>query len=97
MSETRFTCPCCGYRTLFEPSGSNDICKVCFWEDDGVQPLDPAYPGGANEPSLMKCQENFRRIGACEERFLSPQEYKPVETWYYSAPPLMLHVTLTRL
>lgn len=70
MSVTRYTCPCCGYRTLHEPPGSYDICKVCFWEDDGVQLLDPAYPGGANKPSLMVCQENFRRVGACEERFV---------------------------
>lgn len=70
MSATRYTCPCCGYRTLHEPPGSYDICKVCFWEDDGVQLLDPAYPGGANKPSLTECQENFRRVGACEERFV---------------------------
>lgn len=69
MSVTRYTCPCCGYRSLQEPPGSYDICKVCFWEDDGVQLLDPAYRGGANKPSLMECQENFRRVGACEERF----------------------------
>ena len=43
---------------------------MCFWEDDGVQLLDPANPGGANKPSLMECQENFRRVGACEERFV---------------------------
>lgn len=70
MSVTRFTCPCCGYRTLLEPPGSYDICKVCFWEDDGVQLLDPAFPGGANKPSLIECQEKCRRIGACEERFV---------------------------
>jgi len=35
-----------------------------------VQLLDPAYRGGANKPSLMECQANFGRIGACEERFL---------------------------
>ena len=69
MTETRFTCPCCGYQTLLGPPGSYDICKVCFWEDDGVQLLDPAYQGGANRPSLMECQENLRRVGACEERF----------------------------
>lgn len=70
MSEARFTCPCCGHRTLSEPPGSHEICEVCFWEDDGVQLLDPAYRGGANGPSLMECQANFGRVGACEERFL---------------------------
>ena len=70
MSEERFTCPCCGYRTFSEPPGSYDICHVCFWGDDPVQLLDPAYRGGANGPSLMECQANYLRLGACEERFL---------------------------
>ena len=71
MSEARFTCPCCGHRTFSEPPGSYDICKVCFWEDDGVQLLDPAYQRGANGPSLMECQANYLCVGACEERFLA--------------------------
>jgi hypothetical protein len=50
--------------------GSYDICEVCFWEDDGVQLLDPAFAGGANAPSLMECQANYARVGACEERFV---------------------------
>jgi hypothetical protein len=70
MSDTRFTCPCCGNHTLSEPPGSYEICKVCFWEDDGVQLLDPAFRGGANGPSLMECQANFQRFGASEERFV---------------------------
>ncbi len=70
MSKERFTCPCCGHRTLSEQPGSYDICKVCFWEDDGVQLLDPAYQGGANRPSLMECQANYERLGASEERFV---------------------------
>lgn len=31
-------CPCCGYYTFDEkPSGTYDICEVCFWEDDPIQ------------------------------------------------------------
>jgi hypothetical protein len=71
MIESRFTCPCCGYRTLHESPGSHSICKVCFWEDDHVQLLDPAYRGGANSPSLIECQANYLRHGACEERFVA--------------------------
>jgi hypothetical protein len=70
MADARFTCPCCGHRTLHQPPGSYDLCKVCFWEDDGVQLLDPAYRGGANASSLMECQANYQRFGACEERFI---------------------------
>jgi len=67
----KFTCPCCGYRTLSGFPGSYEICKVCFWEDDAVQRLDPAYAGGANGPSLLDCQVNYVRWGASEQRFTS--------------------------
>jgi len=70
MSKQPFTCPCCGHRTLSEPPGSHEICEVCFWEDDGVQILDPAYAGGANGSSLMECQANFQRQGASQDRFV---------------------------
>ena len=64
----KFTCPCCGYRTFSHPPiGSHDICKVCFWEDDGIQLEDPDYEGGANRVSLRQGQKNFLKFGACEE------------------------------
>jgi len=31
----RFACPACGYPTLDERGGYN-ICRVCHWEDDGL-------------------------------------------------------------
>lgn len=65
----KFTCACCGYQTLNDWPGSYEICKVCFWEDDPVQLLDPGYTGGANPPSLMMCQENFAKTGVSEDRF----------------------------
>jgi len=64
------TCPCCGHKTLSEPPGSYEICKVCFWEDDPVQLLDPSFSGGANLPSLMECQANYAEFGVSEQRFL---------------------------
>jgi hypothetical protein len=70
--EMKYTCPCCGYRTLDEkPPGSYDICPICFWEDDAVQFDDPDYEGGANEVSLRQAQKNFTEFGACERRLLS--------------------------
>lgn len=34
----KYTCPCCGYKTLDEePSDTYYICKICAWEDDGFQ------------------------------------------------------------
>lgn len=60
MSINRYACPCCGYKTLTQkPSGTYEICDVCFWEDDGVQFDDPDYEGGANQESLRTAQKNF--------------------------------------
>lgn len=66
----RYTCSCCGYKTLVEGTrDSYEICVVCYWEDDFVQNEDPDYEGGANEVSLRQAQENFKIYGACEGRF----------------------------
>ena len=67
----KYTCPCCGYKTLDEePPGTYDICSICFWEDDEVQYDDPEYGGGANIPSLRQAQKNYVLFGACEERHI---------------------------
>lgn len=61
------TCPCCGFMTMdAAPSGSYDICPVCFWEDDLVQFKNPNHVGGANYISLKQAQQNFILFGACE-------------------------------
>jgi hypothetical protein len=68
----RYACPCCCYLTLDEaPTGTYNICKVCFWEDDNVQFHDPDYEGGANKVSLNQARENFRTHGVSETRFKS--------------------------
>lgn len=60
----RYGCPCCGHLTLSQaPSGTYDICPVCFWEDDGVQYRDPGYAGGANDVSLDEARRSFREHG----------------------------------
>jgi rubredoxin len=67
---SKFTCPCCGYRTLDEkPPGTCGICPICYWEDDPVQYDDPDYEGGANAVSLRQAQQNFLRSGVSDERF----------------------------
>lgn len=78
MSNQRYTCACCGYRTLSERPGSDEICRACYWQDDSVQLLDPWYRGGANEVSLVEAQRNYSTTGACEERFRS--NVTPVKT-----------------
>lgn len=67
----KHACACCGFLTMDgPPSGSYDICPVCFWEDDGVQVRDEDFAGGANTPSLNTARRNFARIGAVEERLV---------------------------
>lgn len=67
----KYQCPCCGYYTFNESvENTFSICRVCYWEDDGVQLRDPDYEGGANVPSLNQSRENFKRYGAMEERFI---------------------------
>lgn len=63
----KYTCPCCGYKSLSEKaSGTDEICKICFWQDDGVQLNNPFFEGGANKVSLYEGQQNFISFGACE-------------------------------
>lgn len=67
----KYTCPCCGYKTLEEePPGTYDICEICYWEDDEVQFRDPDFEGGANEVSLKQAQQNFIEFGACDKDYL---------------------------
>lgn len=67
--EEKYTCPCCGFRTLDEPPpGTFDICPICFWEDDNVQFHDPNLAGGANQISLHQARKNYQDFGACELR-----------------------------
>ncbi len=66
-----YACPCCGYLTLSE-RGGDDICPVCFWEDDGQDDHDAdTVRGGPNDRlSLTEARKNFAAIGACEGRVL---------------------------
>lgn len=67
----KYKCPCCGCYTFDDaPQGTYDICPVCFWEDDLLQNNKPDFKGGANRVSLNKARENYKKYGACEERFV---------------------------
>ena len=65
MSE-RYTCPCCGYRTLTEGPGAYDLCPVCFWEDDGMHEDDVASLEGPNGMTLAEGQRLYRRYGTSD-------------------------------
>jgi hypothetical protein len=62
----KYTCPCCGYKTIYREETFYDLCPVCFWETDPIQLADPHYKGGANRPSLVEAQQHFILFGACE-------------------------------
>ena len=68
---TRVACPCCHCLTL-DTRGDNDICPVCFWEDDGQDEHDAGLVrGGPNGPlSLTVARQSYARIGAVDERAL---------------------------
>lgn len=70
QTEPSYPCPCCGHVVFAEPPGSNDICLICFWEDDIAQLRWPDLAGGANMPCLREAQRNFLEFGAIEERFV---------------------------
>ncbi|MHB1131522.1 MAG: CPCC family cysteine-rich protein [Chloroflexota bacterium] len=85
MVYQKYHCPCCGYRTLDEePPGSYDICPICWWEDDDV---DPDFRGGANRVSLNEARENFHQFGASDSRFVglarrpTEEEQKDRHAW----------------
>lgn len=72
LATMKYTCPCCGYKTLDEePPGTYEICAICFWEDDPIQFEDPDYEGGANCISLKTAQQNVLNFGASDLASLS--------------------------
>ncbi|GGI17293.1 CPCC family cysteine-rich protein [Gottfriedia solisilvae] len=63
----RYTCPCCGYKTLRELN-NYETCPVCKWMDDDIQSYDPDICG-ANKESLREAQINFKEIGRASKTF----------------------------
>ncbi|MED4040124.1 CPCC family cysteine-rich protein [Niallia taxi] len=60
----KFTCPCCGYKTLNERDNW-ETCQVCKWMDDEIQSYEPDI-GGANKVTLREAQKNFKEIGRAD-------------------------------
>jgi hypothetical protein len=78
--ETRFRCPCCGYRTLESPS-MLALCPVCWWEDDGQEDEDAEEVRLtlSGQLSLNEARSDFVNCGASHPRFL-PHVRKPFVT-----------------
>jgi hypothetical protein len=80
-----FACACCGYRTLPGPSPTDEICAVCFWQDDFVDNRGTDVLG-PNRVTLSVARGNFAEFGASERRFvervrLPRPEEGPPEPW----------------
>lgn len=74
---TRYRCPCCGYRTLDAPEVMG-LCPVCWWEDDGQEDVDASEVRLTvnGELSLSEARMHFAECGAAHPRFL-PYVRKP--------------------
>lgn len=57
-------CPCCGYRTIGS-RGAYQICRVCWWEDDGQDDgnADVVMGGPNRHLSLTQGRINFLKEG----------------------------------
>ncbi|MGB6745068.1 MAG: CPCC family cysteine-rich protein [Terracidiphilus sp.] len=78
--ETRYRCPCCGYRTLEAP-GALALCPVCWWEDDGQEDDDATDVRLTvnGQLSLSQARTHYAECGAAHPRFL-PYVRKPQVT-----------------
>jgi hypothetical protein len=67
-----YRCPCCDFRTLHD-RGHDEICPVCFWEDDGQdeQDADAVWGRPNGSLSLRQAQRNFKLLGACDPRHVT--------------------------
>ena len=67
--QIKFTCPCCGYMVFDGPPGTEEICPICYWQDDAGSLRWAGIALGPNRVSLLEAQGNFSTHEASEERF----------------------------
>lgn len=70
FTKKKYTCSCCGYRTLAD-NGMGEICQVCYWEEDFVDANISFEYSSANQSTLYEAQKNFNKIGASQRRFIN--------------------------
>ena len=84
--DAMYSCPCCGYRTLPE-QGDYDLCPVCWWEDDGVEPWEYSGP---NAQTLVEAQQEYLaerrpyrrrpgRVRAPKKKEARDPDWQPIE------------------
>lgn len=62
-------CPCCGHLVFEGGPGTDEICPVCFWQDDMLCLLEPFEALGPNKVSLHEAQTNFASFGLCDSSY----------------------------
>lgn len=55
--DPQFKCPCCGKVTIVEGRGYYEICRVCSWEDDGID--DAGEYSEVNRSTLAEAREVY--------------------------------------
>lgn len=59
-------CPCCDFFSL--QGDDYEICKICYWENDGLNLNELDIESGANQNiTLREARENFSKFGACHK------------------------------
>ena len=75
-------CPCCGYKTIDE-RGNYDICKVCWWEDDGLDNKHSTMASGPNNSiNLAQARYNYLTCGLYNPRRTDLIKLKKDESQY---------------
>ena len=76
------TCPICG---KYQFEDSDDICPVCFWENDEVQYKETDFYGGANNLSLNDYKKRWNKLSNIMPKLIN--KYKASKTdlslWEY--------------
>ncbi len=67
--KAKYTCACCGYKTLFS-NEMGEICPVCHWEEDYDDGSDPFHFSGANHLTLYQAQENYKMFGCFNRKMI---------------------------
>ncbi len=86
----RFTCPCCGHKTIarsFQP------CDICGWEYNAYQNQHVDDACGPNFVPLRQAQKNYRAFGAISPDYMNvvrpprPQDVRD-QSWHPIEPLL---------
>ncbi len=79
MSVEKSQCPCCDHFSI-DGRGNYDICPVCGWEDDGLEPENPAQleagSGGPNGMTLRDGRKAFRALAMSKGLPQEAAQYK---------------------